>query len=317
MAGVHEGADRKERSTDDAEAEAALLADVSEVLDGERTLWRAAERIVVLATPYVDEVCLDVSLKAGFNADIASRAIVRRVCDALAAVVTAVDSRARASARVHLRTLAEDLIFVGWLVGLDEAVATEYVQRSALVEALRAVKAQLQFLPVAYQQLNTDVPDLEFGDPTDALERARAELADLCQAQGWGRRGPSVRSMAEVADLIPVYDFFYFFSSKAVHANLHEIARMVWGTEHAVNISSNPFAGVHADLAVVYGVWLFDRILSVVRDKFEPVERLLNSLEYSVWLALILVGPARQGRLPLLIHPEEFGWRSFADPRPS
>jgi hypothetical protein len=50
--------------------------------------------------------------------------------------------------------------------------------------------------------------------------------------------------MAEAADLVPVYEFFYFLSSKAVHANLHEIARMVWGNEHTVSISSSPFAGV-------------------------------------------------------------------------
>lgn len=317
MAGVREDGDREERSDGSADAESAFHADVSEVLHGERTLWRAAERMVALATPHIDEVCLGVPLTTGFNVDIVSRTVVRRAHDALAAVATAVDSPARASARVHLRAMAEDLIFVKWLVGLDEAVATEYVQRSTRVEALRAVQAQLQFLPVAYQQLDTDPPDLGFGDVTDALGRARDELADLCQAQRWGKRGPSVRSMAEAADLVPVYEFFYFLSSKAVHANLHEMARMVWGTEHAVDISSDPFEGVHADLAVVYGVWLFNTILGVVMGRFEPVRRLLSSLAYSVWLALILVGPARNGRLPLLIHPEEFRWRGSADPRQS
>jgi len=301
---------REERAEDDAEIESALLADVSEVLRGERTIWRAAERIGALAAPHIDEVCLGIPLTAGFNVDIVSRTVVRRAHDSLAAVIAAVNSLARASARVHLRGMAEDLIFVKWLAGLDEAVATEYVQQSARVEALRAVEAQLQFLPVAYQQLDTDAPDLGFGDPADALKRARDELANLCKAQGWGKRGPSVRGMAEAADLLPVYEFFYFLSSKAVHANLHEIARMVWGTKHAVNISSNPFAGVHADLAVVYGIWLFDNLLSVVADIFEPVEQLLTSQAYSVWLALILAGPARNGKLPLLIHPEELRRRS-------
>ncbi|MFE7933891.1 DUF5677 domain-containing protein [Streptomyces sp. NPDC057456] len=305
MTGVREDTDRGEHSEDDAETESALFADVAEVLHGERTLWRAAERIVTLAAPHVDEVCLGVPITAGFNGDIVSRTIVRRAHDALAAVTVAVDSPARANARVHLRAIAEDLIFAKWLLGLDAGVATQYVQRSARVEALRAVKAQQQFLPVAYRRLETDVPDLGFGDVTEALSQARDEMVELCQAQGWGKRGPSVRSMAEAADLLPVYEFFYFLSSKAVHANLHEMARMVWGTDHAVDISSKPFAGVHADLAIVYGVWLFDYVLSAVMGMFEPVDRLLASQAYCVWLALILAGPARRGQMPLLIHPRE------------
>ncbi|XVQ86416.1 DUF5677 domain-containing protein [Microbispora siamensis] len=295
-----------ERSDGDPDVESALDAEVSQVLHGERTLSRAVERMVALARPHVDEVCRGVPLTAGFNVDIVSRTVVRRAHDALSAVAAAVNSPARASARVHLRPMAEDLIFVKWLKSLDEAVATEYVRRSARVEALRAVNTQMQFLPVAYQQLGTDVPDLGFRDVTDAVEREQRELADLCQAQGWGRRGLSVLSMAEAADLVPVYRFFYFLSSRAVHANLHEMARMVWGTEHTVDISSGPFEGVHADLAVVYGVWLFDNILGVVCDRLEPIKGLLSSQAYSVWLALILVGPARKGQLPLLIYPEEF-----------
>jgi hypothetical protein len=317
MAGDRDGADHEQRSNEDAEAESALVSDVSQVLDGEQTLWRAAERLIALAAPYIDEVCQSVPLTAGFNVDIVSRAVVRRSHDALVAIMTAVGTPAKASARVHLRAITEDLIFARWLTGLEETVATTYVQLSALVEALRAVEAQLQFLPSAYQQLNTDVPDLGFGDPAAVLNRAQDDLKSLCKAQGWGKRGPSVRDMAEAADLLPVYEFFYLLSSKAVHANLHEMARMVWGSEDTVNISANPLAGVHADLAVVYGVWLFANVLEVVTDMFEPVERLRSSRAYGVWLALILAGPARKGALPLLIHPDEFRWHRSADPRSS
>ncbi|MEV7346088.1 DUF5677 domain-containing protein [Streptomyces sp. NPDC093544] len=303
MTGVDAGADRQARSQ--AEAESVLLADVSDVLRGERTLWRATERIVSLAAPHVDAVCLGVPLTAGFNVDIVSRTVVRRAHDALAAITAAVDSPARASARVHLRAMAEDLFFMKWLIGLDEAVATEYVRQRARVEALQAIKAQQDFLPLAYKQLNVDSPDLGFGDFSDALTQARDELAELCQAQGWGRRGPSVKKMDESGDLLHEYEFFYHLSSKSVHANLHEMARMTWGTDHAVNISSNPFEGVHADLANVYGTWLFDKILEAVADRFEPLQTLMGCQAYGVWLALILVGAASQGRLPLMIHPEE------------
>ncbi len=75
--------------------------------------------------------------------------------------------------------------------------------------------------------------------------------------------------------------------------------------DHTVDISSNPFEGIHADLASVYGTWLFVRILAAVTDRFEPLQTLMECQAYGVWLALIFVGPASQGRLPLLIHPEE------------
>ncbi|MFF0337735.1 DUF5677 domain-containing protein [Streptomyces fimicarius] len=305
MTKVPAGADGQARSQADTEAESALLADVSGVLRSERTLWRATERIVSLSAPHVDEVCLGVPLTAGFDVHIVSRTVVRRAHDALAAITAAVNSPAQASARVHLRAMAEDLFFVKWLIGLDEAVATEYVRQRARVEALQAIKAQQEFLPLAYRQLNTDAPDLGFRDVSEELKQARDELADLYQAQGWGRRGPSVKKMAETGDLLPEYEFFYHLSSKSVHANLHEMARMAWGADSTVNISSNPFGGVHADLANVYGTWLFDKILETVADRFESIQTLMGCQEYGVWLALILVGAARQGRLPLMIHPEE------------
>ncbi|MEV0192231.1 DUF5677 domain-containing protein [Kitasatospora purpeofusca] len=309
MTGNPDGVEHAARSDATDDDQSALFADVSEVLHGERTLWRATERIISLAAPYVDEVCLNVPLTAGFDVEIVSRTVVRRAHDALIAVTATLDSRARASARVHLRAMVEDLIFVKWLIGIDEAVATEYVRHRARVEALQAVKAQQDFLPTAYQQLNAEVPRLAFRDASDVLEQARAELADLCQQQGWGKRGLSVKKMAEVGNLLPEYEFFYHLSSKAVHANLHEMARMTWGNGSTVDISSSPFEGIHADLAVVYGTWVFSNILEVLADRLDPVKTLVSCQVYGVWLALVLVGPARQGRLPLLIHPEEFRTR--------
>jgi hypothetical protein len=80
---------------------------------------------------------------------------------------------------------------------------------------------------------------------------------------------------------------------------------MVRGDGKTGRISSVPFAGIHADLAVVYGTWLFSEILHAVAGRFEPVGQLIDTQAYCVWLALLLAGPARRGRLPLLIHPEE------------
>lgn len=201
--------------------------------------------------------------------------------------------------------MTEDLVFLQWLRSLDEEVATKFVVLSALVESYKAVDVQEKFLPVAYQQLGEEFPNLGFPDVTDTLARAKDSLKELCRTQGWGSKQLSIKRMAEASDLVPVYDFFYSLSSNAVHSNVHGMGRMVWGTKHAVDISSKPFEGIHADLSVVYGTWLFDALLDAVKDMFEPVQRLLDSQAYVVRLALILVGPARNGRLPLMIHPEE------------
>ncbi len=292
-------------SNHDATTESPLHAEVHQVLNGENVLRRAAERIVALAEPYVDEACLNVEIPPGFNVDVACRAIVRRVHDALSATTMTANTPSRASARVHLRTLCEDLIFVKWILGLNEDVATEYLQRSARVDVLRTIEAQLEFLPDAYRSLDTEVPELGFHDPKAALEQAREEYAEFCKAQGWGKRGPSVRDMAEASEILSEYRFFYFLSSKAVHSNLHEIGRMAWSNRHTISISSRPFAGVHADLAVVYGTWLFGEVIEAVASRFPPIGQLAASEAYAVWLAIVLVGPARNGRLPLLIHPEE------------
>lgn len=315
MTDVRSGAGSSESQGSAINIDDALRAEIDLVLRSERVLWRAAERLVKLSAPAVEQVCRRVSLGDGFTAEIAVRAVVRRAHDALAAITVTVGSPARASARVYLRSMTEDLIFAKWLLGLTPEIATQYVQANALVDALKAVAAQQNFLPSAYRQLGAEPPSFGFGDVTSVLEQVRGDLANLYRTQGWGKRGPSVRAMAEAAGLVAEYEFFYFLSSKAVHANLHEMARMVWGNESTVDISSDVFAGVHADLAVVYGVWLFHAVLSTVADRIEPIGNILDSPPYSIWLAMILVGPARNGQLPLLIHPEELRWHNSAGPQ--
>ena len=156
-----------------------------------------------------------------------------------------------------------------------------------------------------------DASGLDVMDTTDSAETAKIELKTLGRPLGWNRLGPSVKKMAEESGHLDEYDFLYLASSQSVHSNLYAMARQVWGDSGSMRMTIGHKLGDEADavFATVYGTWILDQVLRELAIHAPPLEALMSSDEWSVWLALILVGTARNGRLPPIVHEAELQWR--------
>lgn len=100
-------------------------------------------------------------------------------------------------------------------------------------------------------------------------QKRKKELKTLGIKLGWPKgKQPNIYEMAKQSRLEEIYEFFYRGTSKAVHASLHNMLRMVWGTPgKTFTITSHNFESYYVRFSLVYGVWLvseiFERIVQL------------------------------------------------------
>jgi Family of unknown function (DUF5677) len=262
------------------------------------------------------------SKSRGVSTQLVYRCIARRAEECLSTVLFLVSSPFGYVAPMVLRPLCEDLIFGRWLSGLAAPHADRFVQLQTELSILRGLDAQEDFLPRAYAMLAGDgeegeqrrqerssISKLEVKRRKAALE---AELKALGAEMKWkNTRPPSIGQMAVGCGLTDIYEFFYHGTSKAVHADLHQMGRMVWGTPGSTFTITSSHLQPHYELfSVAYGVWLTERLFDDVLASAFPEEcSLIDEQARSVWLALVLVGLARNNALPPLVTKRELDWR--------
>jgi hypothetical protein len=95
------------------------------------------------------------------------------------------------------------------------------------------------------------------------------------------------------------------------------MGRMVWGdSPSTMSIASERLEKLHANVAITYGTWLFSGWITTLAEHLPPLRPAVESTPWGVWLALILVGMAGNGRLPPLVTEEEIRWSIPKSPRP-
>ena len=193
-------------------------------------------------------------------------------------------------------------------------------------DILTGIGVQNRFLPRAYATLRQLSGDTQTGNPPadahsagnrlDGYERGRRsyrnQLRVIGDRLGWKNgRIPSVYEMARICGMTDIYEFFYHGASKAVHSNLHNMGRMVWGTPGgSFSITSHNFAPYFRGFALTYSVWLAEEMLiRLIEPEFSDECALIDDVEKSIWLAMILTGLARNEALPPLVTREELRWR--------
>jgi hypothetical protein len=246
-------------------ADEAFWREVDEVLKSERPAVVAARRLHALAAGQIKVVAEGVHAPKGFGRDLVYRCIAVRTQATFASLLLLLEAGVGHSARVLLRPLSEDRIFLGWLGTLDEQTANEFVRLRTVFDAADGYEAQRTFLPEAYSLMQVDpVPPnargMNINKLTGVKTKIAADLKVWLKAHGYGPRGPTVKAMAEAGKRTDEYDFFYLVSSRSVHANLHEMVRMVWGdpTSMVVSISNDQLAVIDFDLCQ----WSMSRGLS-------------------------------------------------------
>ncbi|HSH59632.1 MAG TPA: DUF5677 domain-containing protein [Acidimicrobiales bacterium] len=286
-----------------------------EVLAANNSQLLAAGRLVDLARTAVRYLSRDIHLPEGLGPDLVLRCIGVRAHETLTSVIQLIESGASHHARLLLRPLVEDLIFSGWLRTLDIDIASRFILLRAALDIGEGYEAQRRFLPTAYASLGVEpvpvgAPGLRFETMVHVVQKAAEELKQLGRPLGWLNRGPTVKVMAAAAGRNAEYEFFYLASSRSVHSNLHEMARMVWGdaTSMTMTISSDTLAVLHSQFALTYGVWLYAEVLNELSSVFPPLRDLVESVPWSVWLAIVVGGMASNGRLPPIVSEEELHW---------
>lgn len=297
------------------EPDATLMKTVKAVLDDDNSLLAAARQLEALGAAAVLPLTTNVHLPDGLSAEAVIRCIARRTQDAFETLLVLVGLGNGNHARLLLRPMVEDHIFLGWLQTLEGETADQFVRGRTGIEILKGYQAQGGFLPEAYSAFGvTDAvgraPGLVMSLPDDALAEERTRMKELGHGRGWKKDGPSVWKMAEAAGLTDEYEFFYAASSRAVHANLHEMGRMVWGDSATMvmSIDTESLESVHASFALAFGVWMYDTLLGTLAGTLPDLRETLDSQAWSVWLARVLAGVARNYHLPPIVTEREMRW---------
>jgi hypothetical protein len=304
-----------------------LLAEVSQVLKGGDTLRAACRKLLTVISPSIDAITTDVDIQSP-DIQTTFRCIIKRVQENLEAIIDMTESKHPHMSTMMLRPLCEDLIYGAWLRTLPKDASNELIALSTAADITKSIMAQLRFLPKAYAEFGK-LPDGTFGATLSGVMSAdgfgrnlsnaearynflKSELKDLGLRLGWPNgKQPSVYRMAEQANLSEVYDFFYHGSSKAVHANLHNMSRMILNDpqQQTMTVDSHLFDKYSTSFALTYGFWLSAKIIEeIARTEFPEESNLIDDKAYSVWLAVVLAGLARRGQLPPIVAKEELWW---------
>lgn len=297
-----------------------LSRQIQEALDSEDSILSACRHYLETISPTVAAICDEVGFD-GFKRELIYRCIVRRTQENFAMIVSTAVTDFSYMSTMPLRPLCEDLIYSCWLRTLPEGEADKVVEWSMTADISKSIDAQNEFLTSAYADLDIskDGSGPRFTPPAGNFDVIRMMsdkegLKNLGLRLGWPKgRQPSIRDMASACGLSGIYEFFYHGASKAVHSNLHNMARMVWGSpETFYSISSRNFEKYYAGFGLVYGMWLTEEIINrLVQPEFPAEFDLMHDEARSIWLAMVLRGLARNEALPQLVTKQELrGLRS-------
>jgi hypothetical protein len=142
------------------------------------------------------------------------------------------------------------------------------------------------------------------------ISALKKRLRELGKKVGWGNSPqPSAKYMAEKANEVSVYDFFYHASSSAVHASLHHLLRMVWGSSESgiYSISNQNFEQYYSRFVLVYGSWLASEVMIEASKQFPGEWPEEEEGSFSMLLALF-VKPAVYQKAPKIVTDEELRW---------
>jgi hypothetical protein len=160
-----------------------------------------------------------------------------------------------------LRGICEDII------GLKFAAPLPLEERSAFIVAvmnlrgLEGIRGQTEFFATnrPFQPVMTTAPFFE-----EKGREARETLRELGARHAWrtNRSLPSVRFMAEVGGLLPIYDYLYAATSEWVHFSPHVLLRMGWTKESLPTakefvFSTVTYTGYYWAFNLFYGSYLF------------------------------------------------------------
>lgn len=202
-----------------------------DIIETLKKLNGVAKTIHGAVQPLIDHIST-VSLDSHSNLDVIRRSILRRQHDSLSAAFLLVDINKGESSLPYLRPACEELIWLRYFNKIGNEHATALADLLLLSDMLRTLNAQCAYTPGQMEELGLS----EWHDAMNKLwSKEKHKLRGLGNVLGWPKpksgevRFPSVKHIAGNVGYLPLYNYLYFATSKAVHFNAHELTRRIWG----------------------------------------------------------------------------------------
>lgn len=288
--------------------------------DEDLRLRTTAERILEAVEVFVDGISRRVEFKRRdhFNVSLILRCITKKTQESLVAILELAKNDRAYYAMPLLRPMCEELLFARFLKSLPREEADEYLWDKVHLDVLEGLRAQRNFFDnvqhphLSDESLGAKFPPhpKELQDLSFEIDELTKKMKDFGKEHGWGKRtSPTVKYMAEVTDSLDEYEFFYHATSDAVHANLHHLARMVWGNiDEGMSITNANFDTYYRRFVLTYGTWLTTLLVDETREEFVDHWPEEIDSDYRLWRDF-LIEVSSATRFPPIVTEEELRWR--------
>lgn len=253
-----------------------------------------------------------------FGVPLLLRCAVKRSQESLVAIIDLTKGSQAYYAMPLLRPMCEDFIFIRFMKSLPRSEADAYLYEKVMLDLLEGLEAQRGFFDSAQKGYPDYVRERykphhgEAQDLSTEIRERKTRLKDYGKKLGWGNQpAPRVKHMAETTGIGEEYAFFYRATSSAVHANLHYIWRMVWGSPDAgMTVTNKNFDVYYRHFVLTYGAWLTTAIVDEVSEEFTEQWREASEdayVDYETWRDFVkfLVGAMR---FPPIVTEAELRW---------
>jgi hypothetical protein len=257
---------------------------------------RELKNIYKSMKPYVKEVAQSTLVNPDFY-KIALRAALAKTYDFNSYVTGLTSSSHSFYHTATLRGICEDLIVLKAVKEIPNPDRSDLIKYLQLKETFEAMRTQAKFFQANHPQI---VLDEEFANTHSDKELDKA-LA-IYDRYGFlrGRYGPTIKSLAQRADLAEVYEFFYAATSKWVHFSPHILMRMGWTTKTnnepltkaTYTYTTKHFSEYYAGFNAIYGGYLFGLFCESLETELGLNPKIKKYLEeLGLWIGSLMRWP--------------------------
>lgn len=188
-----------------------------------------------------------------------------------------------------LRGLVEDIIVLNYLKEKIEVEDQEVIIKYLMVEdVIKSTEKQNKFFEK--ERDNQPILTNEILQKIYPSNIYKSQISTLKKKYLWKKNFPTVFQMAEEANLIELYNYFYHATSRLVHFNPQLLLKLAWGESESCQtdglkkvtkfkVSTSNFAGYYEKFGSFYGSFLFLKSFELYKEFNQVTDDLLNAIK--------------------------------------
>jgi len=192
-----------------------------------------------------------------------------------------------------LRGLCEDLIVLKALKDIPQKDRSDLVMYLQLTETFEAMEIQGKFFGKNHPQV---VLDQQYRSKPSRNKIDKSNAIYDKYAIPRRKYGPTIQTLADKANLLEVYEFFYAATSKWVHFSPHILMRMGWAPSKGImatyTFTTKHFSHYYAGFNAVYGTYLFGLLCENLESELGLNPKTKKYLEeLGLWIGSLMRWP--------------------------